>query len=179
MFRPLLIGQFTRRAFSWLPIIRVSLFLSLFHEREIYIYIYHISSNAHRTRCSHHQTGINLNAATRTRLVIRIIRSEGSASRVERVEIFRVEDSVYFAIQRGKGDYFSSYRGGEGVQGSLRYMARREPVRGRRRLIICVLIKFIVACRFRTSPGPFIVTANHHGRHNGILLPRRLHKNTQ
>lgn len=47
VFRPLLIGQFTRRAFSWLPIIRVSLFLSLFHEIYIYIsYIKQCTSNA-------------------------------------------------------------------------------------------------------------------------------------
>lgn len=99
VFRPLLIGQFTRRAFSWLPIIRASLSLSLTRSR----YTSYIKQRASSNGAPHHQTGINLNATTRTKLVIRIIR-KGAQPRTRdhgwRVEIFR-EDSVRFATQRG------------------------------------------------------------------------------
>lgn len=137
VFRPLLIGQFTRRAFSWLPIIRVS--LSLSHSFTIYI-VYQATRivewcsppsdgdkpkryNAYEARDTNNTKG----SAPRTR-------DHGS-----RVEIFR-EDSVRFATQRGGGEegYFPS-RGiagkegtsGEGArEGSLRYKARRESASG-------------------------------------------------
>lgn len=100
VFRPLLIGQFTRRAFSWLPIIRAS--LSLSHSLTIYI-VYQATRivewcsppsdgdkpkryNAYEARDTNNTKG----SAPRTR-------DHGS-----RVEIFR-EDSVRFATQRGGG----------------------------------------------------------------------------
>lgn len=98
VFRPLLIGQFTRRAFSWLPIIRAS--LSLSHSFTIYI-VYQATRivewcsppsdgdkpkryNAYEARDTNNTKG----SAPRTR-------DHGS-----RVEIFR-EDSVRFATQGG------------------------------------------------------------------------------
>lgn len=111
MFRPLLIGQFTRRAFSWLPIIRVS--LSLFRER--YIYISYIkrraSSNAPHLRDK------------RTKLVVtNIAKREGMSNEI----LF--ESSFSLKIP------FVSRNGGKGTRVSLRYTlrqgARRESARG-------------------------------------------------
>lgn len=84
----------------------LSLSLSLTRSR----YTSYIKQRASSNGAPHHQTGINLNATTRTKLVIRIIR-KGAQPRTRdhgwRVEIFR-EDSVRFATQRGgRGGLFS------------------------------------------------------------------------
>lgn len=108
VFRPLLIGQFTRRAFSWLPIIRVS----LSHEKDRISYIKRrASSNAPHLRDK------------RTKLVVtNIAKREGMSNEI----LF--ESSFSLKIP------FVSRNGGKGTRVSLRYTlrqgARRESARG-------------------------------------------------
>lgn len=140
MFRPLLIGQFTRRAFSWLPIIRVSLSLSLTRSR----YTSYIKQRASSNGAPHHQTGINLNATTRTKLVIRIIRKGAHLERGIMVRESRFSVKIPFVSRhRGGGEegYFpsrgiagkegtSGEGGREGSKARVRYKARRESASG-------------------------------------------------
>lgn len=113
MFRPLLIGQFTRRAFSWLPIIRVS----LSHEKDRISYIKRrASSNAPHLRDK------------RTKLVVtNIAKREGMSNEILFESSFSLK-IPFVSRNGGRGE------GGKGTRVSLRYTlrqgARRESARG-------------------------------------------------